>query len=139
MPVQTLRIQLETRGDADIVNITGQVESAAARSGIHNGTITIFTPSATSSITTIEYETGCLNDFCRLLDEILPPDRPYQHNARWGDGNGHAHIRAALLGPSLTIPLVDRKPVLGNWQQVIFIDFDNRPRRRELLVQIVGE
>lgn len=137
--VETLTIQLETRGDADIVDLTDQLSAAVARSKILNGTITLFTPSATSAITTIEYESGCLSDLRRLFDEIIPQDRPYKHNARWGDGNGHAHVRAALLGPSLTIPLVDRRLVLGTWQQVIFIDFDNRPRRRELVVQIVGE
>lgn len=139
MPVQTLTLQLETRGDADIVDITDYLVSALAKNEIRSGTVTLFTPSATSAITTIEYETGCLSDLRRLLDEIIPPNRPYAHNARWGDGNGHAHIRAALLGPSLSIPLVERKLVLGTWQQVIFIDFDNRPRRRELIVQVVGE
>ena len=139
MPVQTLTVQLETRGDADIVDITDYLVSAVAKTELRSGTVTLFTPSATSAITTIEYETGCLSDLRRLLDEIIPPNRTYAHNTRWGDGNGHAHIRAALLGPSLTIPLLDRKLVLGTWQQVIFIDFDNRPRRRELIVQIVGE
>jgi secondary thiamine-phosphate synthase enzyme len=139
MPVQTLSIQLETRGDADIVEITDQVSSAAGQSQITNGIVTVFTPSSTSAITTIEYESGCLNDLRRLLDEIIPPNRPYQHNARWGDGNGHAHVRAALMGASFTAPLVDRRLVLGTWQQIIFIDFDNRPRRRELVVQVVGE
>jgi secondary thiamine-phosphate synthase enzyme len=139
MPVQTLSIQLETRGDADIIEITDQVSSAAGQSQITNGIVTVFTPSSTSAITTIEYESGCLNDLRRLLDEIIPPNRPYQHNARWGDGNGHAHVRAALMGASFTAPLVDRRLVLGTWQQIIFIDFDNRPRRRELVVQVVGE
>ena len=138
MPVQTLTLQLETRGDADIVDITDYLVSALAKTVIRSGTVTLFTPSATSAITTIEYETGCLSDLRRLLDEIIPPNRPYAHNARWGDGNGHAHIRAALLGPSLSIPLVERKLVLGTWQQVILVDHDNRPRSRRVRIQVLG-
>jgi secondary thiamine-phosphate synthase enzyme len=139
MPVRTLSIHLETRGDADIHEITDRVATAMIQSELNNGIVTVFTPSATSALTTIEYESGCLSDLRRLLDEIIPPNRPYQHNARWGDGNGHAHIRAALFGPSLTIPFLERRLVLGTWQQIIFIDFDNRPRRRELVVQVVGD
>lgn len=139
MPVRTLSIEFETRGDADIIEITDQVASAVLRSELTNGIVTIFSPSATSAITTIEYESGCLSDLRRLFDEIIPPDIPYKHNERWGDGNGHAHIRAALVGPSLTIPLSEKRLVLGTWQQIIFIDFDNRPRRRQLVLQIVGD
>jgi secondary thiamine-phosphate synthase enzyme len=139
MPVKTLSISFETQGEADIIEITDQVASAAMQSEITDGIVTIFTPSSTSAITTIEYESGCLSDLRRLFDEIIPPNQSYKHNARWGDGNGHAHVRAALLGPSLTVPLRERRLVLGNWQQIIFIDFDNRPRRRELMVQVVGD
>lgn len=139
MPVKTLSIQLNTRGDADIVDITDQVQAALAQSGLQNGILTVFTPSATSALTTIEYESGALSDLRRLMDEIIPVDQPYAHNARWGDGNGHSHVRAALLGPSLTVPFVGSRLTLGTWQQIIFIDFDNRSRRRELLVQIIGE
>ena len=139
MPVKTLSIQLNTRGDADIVDITDQVQAALAQSGLQNGILTVFTPSATSALTTIEYESGALSDLRRLMDEIIPVDQHYAHNARWGDGNGHSHVRAALLGPSLTVPFVGSRLTLGTWQQIIFIDFDNRSRRRELLVQIIGE
>jgi secondary thiamine-phosphate synthase enzyme len=90
-------------------------------------------------LTTIEYESGALSDLRRLFDEIIPSDREYAHNARWHDGNGHSHIRAALLGPSLTIPFVDGQLTLGTWQQIIYVDFDNRPRQRELVVQLIGE
>jgi len=99
----------------------------------------VFCPSATSALTTIEYESGCIEDLQRLLNEIVDPERYYAHNARWGDGNGHSHVRAALLGPSLTVPFVDGGLTLGTWQQIIFIDFDNRSRRRRLVAQIIGE
>ncbi|MFH1905870.1 MAG: secondary thiamine-phosphate synthase enzyme YjbQ, partial [Chloroflexota bacterium] len=94
---------------------------------------------STSGLTTIEYESGALADLRRLFDEILPADREYAHNARWGDGNGHSHVRAALLGPSMTVPFVAGRLTLGTWQQIVYLDFDVRPRRRELVVQVMGE
>jgi secondary thiamine-phosphate synthase enzyme len=139
MSVQTQTISLNTRGNADIQDITGQVGEAVSKSGLRSGIVTVFCPSSTSALTTIEYESGCLSDLRRLFDEILSTNREYAHNARWGDGNGHSHARAALLGASLTIPFVDGSPTLGTWQQVIYVDFDNRPRRRELVVQVIGE
>ncbi len=139
MPVATHALRLQTRGDADIHDITVEVSEAVARSGLKAGVATIFCPSSTSALTTIEFESGCLSDLRRLLDEIIDPARPYAHNARWHDGNGHAHVRAALLGPSLSVPFVDGRLTLGTWQQIIFLDFDNRPRQRELVVQMVGE
>jgi secondary thiamine-phosphate synthase enzyme len=120
-------------------DLTPQIQDVVAQSAITDGVVTIFTPSATSSLTTIEFESGALQDLRRALDEIAPPDRDYKHNLRWGDGNGHAHLRAALLGPSLNIPIVDGRLTLGTWQQVLFIDFDVRPRDRSVVVQIVGE
>jgi secondary thiamine-phosphate synthase enzyme len=137
--VLTNMIQLETKGNSDIVEVTGQIQDAISESVFVSGTVTIFSPSATSALTTIEYESGALTDFRRLFDEIASPDRTYAHNARWGDGNGHSHVRAALLGPSLTVPVVNKQLLLGTWQQIIFVDFDNRPRRRELVLQMVGE
>jgi secondary thiamine-phosphate synthase enzyme len=139
MSVKTLSIHVQTHGDADVVDVTGQLLTAVRDSGLHNGIVTLFTPSSTSALTTIEYESGCVSDLRRLFDEIANPDQHYAHNARWGDGNGHSHVRAALLGPSLTVPFVDGRLTLGTWQQIIFVDFDNRPRRRELVVQIIGE
>jgi secondary thiamine-phosphate synthase enzyme len=139
MAVKTLAIQLNTRGNADIHDITPQAEDAVRRSGISQGVLTIFCPSATSALTTIEFEPGAVSDLRRLLDEIIDPERHYDHNARWGDGNGHAHVRAALLGPSLTIPFVDGQLTLGTWQQIIYLDFDNRARHRELVAQVIGE
>ncbi len=139
MSVQNFTIQLNTNGDTDIQDVTQQVTGTIAQSGLTNGIAIVFCPSATSAITTIEYETGCLSDLRRLFDEIVDPTRHYQHNARWGDGNGHSHVRSALLGPSLTVPFVQGRLTLGNWQQIIYVDFDNRPRHRELIVQVMGE
>jgi len=139
MSVKASSIQLNTQGNADIHDITDQVSGAVEESGLQNGIVTIFCPSSTSALTTIEYESGALNDLRRLFDEIVDPERHYAHNARWGDGNGHSHVRAALLKASFTVPFNDGHLTLGTWQQIIYIDFDNRPRRRELVVQMIGE
>ncbi len=138
MTVKTKYIELNTRGNADILDITQEVTKVVGETRLNDGTVTLFSPSATSAITTIEYEAGCLADFRRLFDEIVDPSRHYDHNARWGDGNGHSHVRAALLGPSLTVPFVDGRLTLGTWQQIIFVDFDNRGRQRKLVAQIIG-
>jgi len=137
--VVTRTVHLHTQGNADILDITEEAAAAVSSTGLQDGTITIFSPSATSALTTIEYEPGCLSDLRRLFDEIVDPERHYAHNARWGDGNGHSHVRAALLGPSLTVPFVDGRLTLGTWQQIIFVDFDTRPRERELVAQVIGE
>ncbi|MDH5506602.1 MAG: secondary thiamine-phosphate synthase enzyme YjbQ [Anaerolineae bacterium] len=139
MTVETLSLELKTEGHADIHDITGAVEQAIRQTGLASGTVTIFCPSSTSALTTIEYESGCLDDLRRLFDEIIDPDRSYAHNARWHDGNGHSHVRAALLGPSLTVPFVDAALTLGTWQQIIYLDFDNRSRQRSLVLQMIGE
>jgi secondary thiamine-phosphate synthase enzyme len=137
--IKTLTLSLNTRGNADCVDITEELAKAVSDAGSASGTLTVFCPSSTSALTTIEFEDGSLADLRRLFDEILPPGREYAHNARWGDGNGHSHVRAALMGPSLTIPFVDGQLTLGTWQQVIHIDFDVRPRQRRLILQIIGE
>ena len=137
--VKTGSIQLSTRGNADVKDITTEIVRVINASEIRNGTVTIFCPSSTSALTTIEYESGCVSDLRRLFDEIIPQNREYAHNARWHDGNGHSHVRAALLGPSLTIPFVEGSLMLGTWQQVIYVDFDVRARHRELVLQIIGE
>jgi secondary thiamine-phosphate synthase enzyme len=139
MPVKTFSLPLSTHGNTDIHNITAEVASQVTQSGLKDGIVTVFCPSATSALTTIEYESGAVNDLKRLFDEIVPTNREYAHNARWGDGNGYSHVRAALLGASLTIPLVNGRLALGTWQQIIYVDFDNRPRERELVLQIIGE
>lgn len=139
MSVITDKVAFSTRGHGEIVNITSQVEGCLAGAEIEAGLLTVFTPSATSGLTTLEYESGCVQDFQRLFDQLAPPDQGYAHNARWGDGNGHSHVRAALIKASLTIPIVEGELTLGTWQQIIFVDFDNRSRKREVVVQIMGE
>lgn len=139
MSIYTSSINLHTHGNTDIQDITSQVDHLVRQSELNNGIVTIFCPSSTSAITTIEYEPGVVQDLKRLFDEIIPVNRHYAHDAAWGDGNGHAHVRAALLGPSLTIPFTHKRLQLGTWQQIIYVDFDNRPRKRELVIQIIGE
>ena len=139
MPVKTDSISIRTKGNADVHDMTDQIANVVSNSGLRDGMVTIFCPSSTSALTTIEYESGAVSDLRRLFDEIIPINREYAHNERWHDGNGHSHVRAALLGPSITIPFVDRQLTLGTWQQVIYVDFDNRPRQRKLIVQLVGE
>ncbi len=133
------RIQFQTKGNAQIIDITDQISRNLQDSGLKNGIITLFTPSSTSGLTTTEYESGAIHDLQQLFDRFAPPDLDYRHNQRWGDGNGHAHARHALLGPSLTIPFVEGQMTLGTWQQIIFVDFDNRPRSRTLVLQIMGD
>jgi secondary thiamine-phosphate synthase enzyme len=138
MAVRTASIQLSTRGHADMHDLTARLADLILESGIMNGVAAVFTPSSTSALTTIEYESGALDDLRRALDEIAPVGRDYRHNLRWNDGNGHAHLRAALLGPSLTIPIIEGRLTLGEWQQVLFVDFDVRPRQRQVVVQLIG-
>ncbi len=137
--VKTTTISLSTRGNTDVQNVTDEIASAIRKSELKTGTVTIFCQSATSALTTIEYESGCVADLKRLFDEIIPTDRDYAHNARWGDGNGFSHVRAALLGASLTVPFVGGQMTLGTWQQIIHVDFDTRPRQRQVVLQIMGE
>ena len=139
MAVVTKFIPLETNGNGDVINLTDAVDECIQDSGLSNGTATIFAPSATSGITTLEFESGAVQDLQRLFNEIAASDRTYAHNMRWGDGNGHSHVRAALLKPSLVVPFCAGKMALGTWQSIVFVDFDNRSRQRKLIVQIMGE
>ncbi|HSR30811.1 MAG TPA: secondary thiamine-phosphate synthase enzyme YjbQ [Anaerolineae bacterium] len=132
-------VQLGTKGNCQVLDITDEISRYVQTSGLKDGIVTVFTPSSTSAVTTIEYESGAVHDLQHLFDRIAPSDLEYRHNLRWGDGNGHSHVRHALLGPSLTIPLVGGRMTLGTWQQVIFVDFDNRSRSRSVVVQIIGE
>ncbi len=137
--VKTDYISLDTRGNTHVIDITREVESAVRKSGVKNGIVTIFSPSSTSGITTIEYESGAISDLREMFERVVPSNIDYRHNLRWGDGNGHSHIRASLLGAGFTVPVVNGSMTLGTWQQLVFIDFDNRPRHRRVVVQIVGE
>lgn len=137
--VRTKAFTLTAKGFCDIIDITGKVADAVASSGVSDGTVTVFCPGSTCAITTIEYESGALRDLRRAIETLVPADRDYEHDRRWNDGNGFSHVRAALMRPSLGIPLVGKRLALGTWQQVVFLDFDNRERRREIVVQVVGE
>jgi len=137
--VITKKIKISTKGDTDIIDITPQVQGLVSRSDVHKGLVTVFVSGSTGGITTVEYEPGLIQDLKRFFEKLAPSSATYQHNMRWHDGNGHAHVRASFLGPSISVPLVNKALQLGTWQQIIFIDFDNRPRSRELVVQIVGE
>jgi len=137
--VVTKSIKLKTRGETDIINITGEVKTALEKSKLRNGIIAVFVSGATAALTAIEYEPGLVSDLKEAFERLAPRNGKYAHNVKWGDGNGFSHIRASLLGPSFTVPFSEKKLILGTWQQIIFIDFDNRPRSRELTVQIVGE
>ncbi len=132
-------IEVKTRGDCDMIDITGQITKIVIESELTTGICTIFCPGSTGSITTIEYEGGLLQDFPEAMERIAPQEAVYQHHLRWRDGNGHSHIRASILGPSITIPFVEQKLTLGTWQQVTFIDFDNKARTRRLEVLLLGE
>jgi secondary thiamine-phosphate synthase enzyme len=129
---------LNTKGFGDTIDITERVTKATEKSGIKNGLATVFCPGSTGTVTTIEYESGVIKDLKAILEKIVPSNVPYEHDKRWGDGNGFSHVRAALMKPSLSIPYVQGRLSLGTWQQVVFIDFDNRKRHREIIVQIMG-
>jgi secondary thiamine-phosphate synthase enzyme len=131
-------ISLSTKGFSDTIDITDHVISVLGHSGIENGLVTVFCPGSTGSVTTIEYESGVLKDFQKAIEKLVPSNIPYEHDRRWGDGNGFSHVRAALMKPSLTIPLIEGRLTLGTWQQIVFIDFDNRDRRRNIIVHVMG-
>ena len=137
--VTTDTISLHTQGHCDIVDITPQVEQRLAEAGIDSGIVTVFVTGSTAGITTIEYEPGLVSDLKEMWGRLVPENIPYGHDRAWGDGNGHSHVRASLLGASLVIPFSHKRPALGTWQQIVLVDFDNRPRSRQLIVQIMGE
>lgn len=135
----TGQITLETGGNGDMRDITAEVAAQVAGTDINSGTVTVFVAGSTAGVTTIEYEPGLESDFSAMWERIVPRNTGYQHDQRWGDANGYAHVRASLLGPSLVVPFRNRILLLGTWQQIIVVDFDNRPRRREIILQITGE
>jgi secondary thiamine-phosphate synthase enzyme len=137
--VVTKRISLQTKGECDIVDITPQVAQQLAETDIRNGTVTLFISGSTAGISTIEFESGLVSDFEGMWERSVPRNIPYAHDSRWGDGNGYSHVRASLLGASLVVPFTDKRLTVGTWQQIIVVDFDNRPRSRQIIVQIMGE
>ena len=139
MAVITKQIKISSKSENDVIDITKQVAEAISESGISNGIITIFVSGSTGAITTIEYEPGLVKDFPDLLSRIAPDDINYEHEEMWHDGNGRSHVKASLVGPSLTIPFQDGQLLLGTWQQIIFLELDTRARTRTLVLQIIGE
>jgi secondary thiamine-phosphate synthase enzyme len=133
------RLTVNTNGNGDTLDITPGVERALKESKLIGGVVTLFVIGSTAALTTIEYEEGAVHDLGRVLENIAPRHAEYEHHLRWGDDNGHSHVRAALLGPSLSVPFVGGRLTIGTWQQIVLIDFDTRPRQREIVAQIVGE
>jgi len=131
-------IELKTRGRTDIVDITPHLTTFLKDSELADGSMTVFVPGSTAALTTIEYEPGLLKDLPELFEKLIPTNRPYHHHQTWHDDNGSSHLRAALVGPSISIPFKDGRPILGTWQQVVFVDFDTRPRNRKIVVHAVG-
>ena len=139
MTIEVYHIGVNTTGKTDIIDLTPKVMETVAGSASLNSVVTLFIPGSTAALTTIEYETGAINDLKNAIERIAPEDLYYEHNERWGDGNGYAHVRAALIGPSLQVPVVEGKLTLGTWQQIVLLDFDNRPRKRQIILQMSGE
>ena len=137
--VITKKVSLQTSGNCDIIDITPDIEQQLAETDIKNGIATLFVSGSTAGISTIEFESGLLSDFQGMWERNVPRDIPYSHDRAWGEGNGYSHVRASLLGASLVIPFSDKKLTLGTWQQIVLVDFDNRPRSRQIVVQIMGE
>jgi secondary thiamine-phosphate synthase enzyme len=139
MRIVTTEESLQTRGHTDILDVTALIQAAVDKAQIAGGQATIFVPGSTASVTTIEDEPGLRADLRTAVERLAPEGAAYQHDQRWGDGNGYAHVRAALLGPSVAVPITNGRLMLGAWQQIVLVDFDNRPRTRRLVIQIMGE
>jgi secondary thiamine-phosphate synthase enzyme len=137
--IQSYGVQIKTRGQCEILDITQKIQETVTKSGVSNGLVNIFVPGSTGGLTTLEYEPGLRRDLPELMEKLVPSNRPYEHDKTWGDGNGFSHLRAALIGPSLTAPISAGNITHGTWQQFVFMDFDNRPRTRELVVTVIGE
>lgn len=133
------RLTLQTTGNSDVIDITPQVAKAVTENGIQSGIVTVFVCGSTAGVTTIEYEPGLVSDLQTIWEKLIPQSLDYKHNVRWEDYNGHSHLRASLMGPSLVVPFAKKSLQLGTWQQIVVVDFDTRPRSRELVLQIMGE
>ncbi len=139
MKVHTKRLTEKTQGHCDIIDITAKVQEQVQKEKIKRGLATLFVSGSTAALTTIEVEPGLVQDLKELLEKLIPSNKKYHHDDRWGDDNGFSHLRASLFGPSLQVPIDSGRLLLGTWQQIILVDFDNRPRTREVMVQIMGE
>lgn len=139
MTVITKTIQVQSAGEGDLINLTDQTAKIVEQSKIVDGIVTVFISGSTASVTTIEYEPGLKSDFPEMLSRIAPSNIEYEHDNTWHDGNGHSHVRASLIGPSLTIPFKNCRLLLGTWQQIVLIEMDTRPRRRSIITQVMGE
>jgi secondary thiamine-phosphate synthase enzyme len=136
--VASEELRVETGGGVEVHDVTSELVGLVETAGLREGIVVVAVPGSTGALTTIEHEPGLVHDLAAALERLAPRDLPYAHDERWGDGNGHSHVRAALLGPSLALPVREGRPVLGTWQQVVFVELDNRPRSRRLAVQLVG-
>jgi secondary thiamine-phosphate synthase enzyme len=139
MKILTKELKLSTNGLAEMIDITDDVQAMLTKNGFREGNVTLFVPGSTGALTTIEYEPGLLRDYPEFFEKIIPSNVSYHHDNTWHDGNGHSHLRASLQGPSLVVPFAEGRLLLGTWQQIIFVDFDNRPRTRRIVVQFIGE
>ena len=138
MKVVTSEFHVTSKGNADMIDITGYIREAIEEHQFVEGSATVFVPGATGGVTTIEFEPGLREDFPKFFDKIAPENAVYKHDETWHDGNGHSHVRASLLGPSLTVPFSEAHLILGQWQQIVLVDFDNKPRERRVIVQLIG-
>jgi secondary thiamine-phosphate synthase enzyme len=139
MTIISKTIRINTKGNSDMLDITGQIAREISNSNIDSGIATVFITGSTAGVTTIEYESGVIRDYKDMWDRNVPLNIAYQHDQRWGDGNGYSHVRASLQSPSLVVPFANKKMMLGTWQQIVVVDFDNRARSREIIVQLLGE
>jgi secondary thiamine-phosphate synthase enzyme len=139
MKILTSRIPVASEGGSRMIDLMDAVSAVLSESGMTEGQVTVFAPGATAGITTIEFEPGLLHDFPEALERVAPANHPYQHDGTWGDGNGHSHVRASLIGPSLTVPFLNGRLLLGTWQQIVLVDCDTRPRKRDIVAQLIGK
>jgi len=139
MTVVSRTSEFSTTGDTDVIDLTSEASEFLEASGVQSGVLVVFTPGSTAGVTTIEFESGAVSDLKRALDILAPRHEDYEHNRRWGDGNGYSHVRSALMGPSIAIPVREGRLELGTWQQIVLCDFDNRPRRRRLTLHLLGD
>jgi len=136
MPIYSNEILVQTTGRTDVIDLTPEISAEIRNSSAEDGVVTLFIPGSTAALTTIEFESGVINDLKKAIEGIAPENSYYEHNERWGDGNGYSHVRAALIGPSLQVPIISGRMTLGTWQQIVLLDFDNQPRNRRIIVQI---